>query len=88
MVEAIVERLEIKRTLYANLVPHLKHGAIVSSNTSTIPISLLVEGMADNLRQRFCITHFFNPVRYMRLLELVKGEETDAQVIRCACGLL
>ena len=81
VVEAIVERLEIKRALYANLVPHLKQGAIVSSNTSTIPISLLVEGMADNLRKRFCITHFFNPVRYMRLLELVKGEETDAQVI-------
>ena len=81
VVEAIVERLEIKRALYANLVPHLKKGAIVSSNTSTIPISLLVEGMADNLRQRFCITHFFNPVRYMRLLELVKGEETDLEVI-------
>ena len=81
VVEAIVERLEIKRTLYANLVPHLKQGAIVSSNTSTIPISLLVDGMADNFRRRFCVTHFFNPVRYMRLLELVKGEETDAQVI-------
>ncbi|MCP4070979.1 MAG: 3-hydroxyacyl-CoA dehydrogenase [Hyphomicrobiales bacterium] len=81
IVEAIVERLEIKRTLYRNLLPHLKQGALVSSNTSTIPIALLMEGMPDNLRQRFCVTHFFNPVRYMRLLELVKGEETRPEVI-------
>ena len=81
VVEAIVERLDIKRTLYQNLLPHLKDDAPVSSNTSTIPISLLMEGMPATLRQRFCITHFFNPVRYMRLLELVSGEETEQQVI-------
>ncbi|MCP4184114.1 MAG: 3-hydroxyacyl-CoA dehydrogenase [Hyphomicrobiales bacterium] len=81
IVEAIVERLDIKRTLYENLLPHLKDGAAVSSNTSTIPISFLMKGMPETLRQRFCITHFFNPVRYMRLLELVSGEETDRQII-------
>jgi 3-hydroxyacyl-CoA dehydrogenase len=81
IVEAIVERLDVKRTLYQNLLPHLKDNAVISSNTSTIPISLLMEGMPETLRQRFCITHFFNPVRYMRLLELVKGEETRPQVI-------
>ena len=81
IVEAIVERLDIKRNLYHNILPHLSNGAVVSSNTSTIPISVLMEGMPATLRERFCITHFFNPVRYMRLLELVKGEDTKRQVI-------
>ncbi len=81
VVEAIVERLDIKRELYRSLLEHLKPDAKVSSNTSTIPIRLLVEGMPDQLRRRFCITHFFNPVRYMRLLELVRGEETSDEVI-------
>ncbi|MBL4893052.1 MAG: 3-hydroxyacyl-CoA dehydrogenase [Rhizobiaceae bacterium] len=81
VVEAIVERLDIKRTLYRNLLPHLKEGVLVSSNTSTIPISLLMEDMPEQLRSHFCITHFFNPVRYMRLLELVKGEDTSSEVM-------
>ncbi|MEM9330556.1 MAG: 3-hydroxyacyl-CoA dehydrogenase NAD-binding domain-containing protein [Pseudomonadota bacterium] len=79
--EAIVERLDIKKQLYANLLPHLKPTTLVSSNTSTIPIKLLVEDAPQDLKERFCITHFFNPVRYMRLLELVKGEETRDDVI-------
>ncbi len=79
--EAIVERLDIKRQLYANLMPHLKPTTLVSSNTSTIPIKLLMEESPQELRERFCITHFFNPVRYMRLLELVRGEETRDDVI-------
>lgn len=81
IVEAIVERLDIKRNLYRSMLPHLKPEAFVSSNTSTIPIAVLMEDMPEALRQRFCITHFFNPVRYMRLLELVRGEETDPAVI-------
>ncbi|MEM7215654.1 MAG: 3-hydroxyacyl-CoA dehydrogenase NAD-binding domain-containing protein [Pseudomonadota bacterium] len=79
--EAIVERLDIKKQLYANLLPYLKPTTLVSSNTSTIPIKLLVEDAPREFRERFCITHFFNPVRYMRLLELVKGEETRDDVI-------
>ncbi len=79
--EAIVERLDIKKQLYANLLPHLKPTTLVSSNTSTIPIKLLVEDSPQDLKERFCITHFFNPVRYMRLLELVKGEDTRDDVI-------
>jgi len=86
VVEAIVERLDIKRTLYRNLLPHLKDGALVSSNTSTIPISLLMEDMPEQLRRQFCITHFFNPVRYMRLLELVKGEDTSSKVMATLSG--
>ncbi|MGI9401457.1 MAG: 3-hydroxyacyl-CoA dehydrogenase NAD-binding domain-containing protein, partial [Rhizobiaceae bacterium] len=81
IVEAIVERLDIKRALYLDLVPHLKAGALVTSNTSTIPISLLMQDMPDQLRRNFCITHFFNPVRYMRLLELAKGPDTSPQCV-------
>ncbi len=83
VVEAIVERLDVKRDLYRNILPYLKEDALVSSNTSTIPISLLMEGMPGRLSRRFCITHFFNPVRYMRLLELVGGVETDTDALDC-----
>jgi 3-hydroxyacyl-CoA dehydrogenase len=81
VVEAVVERLPVKQQLYRAMLPHLKDGAIVSSNTSTIPLAMLVDGMPDGFRRRFCITHFFNPVRYMRLLELVGGPETDADAL-------
>ena len=58
-----------------------KPGALVSSNTSTIPLALLTEGMPEALARDFCITHFFNPVRYMRLLELVGGPATRPEVL-------
>jgi 3-hydroxyacyl-CoA dehydrogenase len=80
--EAVVERLEIKHQLYRDLESHLTDHAILSSNTSTIPIRLLTEGMSDSLRERFAITHFFNPVRFMRLLELVRGEHTRDDVMQ------
>jgi len=79
--EAVVERLDIKRDLYRRLDEVCRADAIVTSNTSTIPIRLLVEEMPPAFRQRFAITHFFNPVRFMRLLELVRGEDTDDAVI-------
>ena len=63
--EAVVERLDIKKNLYKQIDEVRKSGSIVSSNTSTIPISLLVEGMPESFRQEFAITHFFNPVRFM-----------------------
>jgi 3-hydroxyacyl-CoA dehydrogenase len=81
--EAVVERLDIKKTLYEKIDAVRKPGSIVSSNTSTIPISLLVEDMPESFRSEFAITHFFNPVRYMRLLELVRGESTNQEVIDC-----
>ncbi len=81
IVEAIVERLDIKKELYARLNDTIKDTCIVTSNTSTIPISLLVESMPVEFQQRFAITHYFNPVRYMRLLELVRGEHTHPDVI-------
>ncbi len=81
--EAVVERLDVKKRLYKDIDAVRKHGSIVSSNTSTIPISLLVEDMPDDFRAEFAITHFFNPVRYMRLLEIVRGEHTLPAVIDC-----
>ena len=79
--EAVVERLDIKQALYKKLHDSCKESAIITSNTSTIPISLLTEGMPQDFCERFAITHFFNPVRFMRLLELVRGEQTRQDVI-------
>jgi 3-hydroxyacyl-CoA dehydrogenase len=81
--EAVVERLDVKKALYRRIDALRKPGSIVSSNTSTIPISLLVEDMPAQFRSEFAITHFFNPVRFMRLLELVRGEDTRDEVIEC-----
>ena len=79
--EAVVERLDIKKDLYKRLNETCNAQAIITSNTSTIPIKLLVEDMPASFQKRFAITHFFNPVRFMRLLELVRGEATDPAVI-------
>ena len=81
IIEAVVERLDIKKNLFARLHATIGPDCIVSSNTSTIPISLLVEDMPADFRKRFAITHYFNPVRYMRLLELVRGADTEDAVI-------
>ena len=81
IIEAVVERLDIKKALYQRLHDTIRADCIVSSNTSTIPIRLLVEDMPTDFRQRFAITHYFNPVRYMRLLELVRGTDTADDVI-------
>ena len=81
IIEAVVERLDIKKDLYRRLDAVITKDCIVSSNTSTIPIKLLVEDMPTSFRKRFAITHYFNPVRYMRLLELVRGTDTDVTII-------
>jgi 3-hydroxyacyl-CoA dehydrogenase len=76
IVEAIVENPAIKAELYAKLDAVRKEGSVVSSNTSTIPLNILLQGQSPRFAQDFMITHFFNPPRYMRLLEVVKGEAT------------
>ena len=81
--EAVVERLDVKKALYKRIDAVRKSDSIVSSNTSTIPISLLVEDMPVEFRSAFAITHFFNPVRFMRLLEIVRGQDTRQDVIDC-----
>lgn len=75
--EAIIEDLDAKRSLYQRVAPLLKPDAMVSSNTSSLPLSLLAQGMPDHFRVRFLGTHFFNPPRYLKLLELIPTEETS-----------
>jgi 3-hydroxyacyl-CoA dehydrogenase len=80
VIEAVIERLDIKQGLYARLEAVKRAGTAVSSNTSTIPLGKLIEGRSEAFRNDFLITHFFNPPRYMRLLEIVTGPETDAGI--------
>jgi 3-hydroxyacyl-CoA dehydrogenase len=77
VVEAVVERIDIKHNIYEKIFKYRKEGAIVSSNTSSIPIQVLSEKLTPEEKKDFCITHFFNPVRYMGLLEIVKNENND-----------
>ena len=81
IVEAVVERIDIKHNIYEKIFKERKKGSIVSSNTSSIPIKVLSEKLSDEEKKDFCITHFFNPVRYMDLLEIVKNENNDLDQI-------
>ena len=81
IVEAVVERIDIKHNIYEKIFNTRKEGSIVSSNTSSIPISVLSEKLSPEDKKDFCITHFFYPVRYMDLLEIVKSENNDLQKI-------
>ncbi len=81
VVEAVVERIDIKHNIYEKIFNNRKKGAIVSSNTSSIPIKVLSEKLTAEEKKDFCITHFFNPVRYMGLLEIVKNENNDLEKI-------
>ena len=81
VVEAVVERIDIKHNIYEKIFKNRKEGAIVSSNTSSIPIKVLSEKLTTEEKKDFCITHFFNPVRYMGLLEIVKNENNDLDKI-------
>ena len=81
VVEAVVERIDIKHQIYEKIFKVRKDGAIVSSNTSSIPIKILSEHLTNIEKKDFCITHFFNPVRYMGLLEIVKNENNDLNKI-------
>ncbi len=81
IVEAVVERIDIKHQIYDKIFQSRKDGAIVSSNTSSIPIKVLSQNLTNEQKKDFCITHFFNPVRYMGLLEIVKNENNDLEKI-------
>ncbi len=82
IIEVIVERPDIKRELYRKLEAVRRPGAAISSNTSTIPLSVLTEGMGEQFKRDFLITHFFNPPRYMRLLEVVPGPQSDPATVQ------
>jgi 3-hydroxyacyl-CoA dehydrogenase len=81
IVEVVIERLDIKHDLYAKIESVRKAGSIVSSNTSTLPLAKLIEGQSEAFAKDFAITHFFNPPRYMRLLEIVAGPATRPDAI-------
>ncbi len=81
IIEAIIEKPELKQALYKKIDSARKPGSILSSNTSTLPLKVLMDGMPASVKQDFCITHFFNPPRYMRLLEVVAGPETRSDVL-------
>ncbi len=80
IIEAIVERLDIKQSLYEKVEKVRRKGSLITTNTSGIPIHLLIEGRSDDFRKHFCGTHFFNPPRYLRLLEIIPTKETSQEV--------
>ncbi|MCI4680267.1 3-hydroxyacyl-CoA dehydrogenase [Rhodoblastus acidophilus] len=82
IVEAVIERLDVKQALYAKIEARRKKGSVVSSNTSTIPLAKLTEGLPESFARDFVITHFFNPPRYMRLLELVTSAKNNPDAVR------
>ncbi len=81
IIEAVVERIDIKHEIYKKIFNSRKKGSIVSSNTSTIPLKILSEKLNEDDKKDFCITHFFNPVRYMGLLEIVRDKLNDKDKI-------
>lgn len=81
VIEAIVEKIELKHALYEKLEAVRKPGTAISSNTSTIPLDRLIEGRSEAFARDFLITHFFNPPRYMRLLEIVAGPKSDPELV-------
>lgn len=82
IIEVVVERLDIKKSVYEKIEQHRKPGTLVSSNTSGIPIHYLIEGRSDDFKKYFAGTHFFNPVRYLPLLEIIPTPETDPEIVK------
>jgi 3-hydroxyacyl-CoA dehydrogenase len=81
IIEVVVERLDIKRSLYEKVEQLRKPGTLITSNTSGIPIHLLSEGRSEDFKKHFCGTHFFNPPRYLRLLEIIPTPDTDPSIV-------
>jgi len=82
VIEVVVERLDVKRDVMARIEEHAREDAVISTNTSGLPISDIAEGRSDEFRSRFLGTHFFNPPRYLKLFEVIPTEETDAEVLQ------
>lgn len=81
IIEVVVERLDIKQQVFENLEKHRTPGTIISSNTSGIPIKFMTKGRSDDFKKHFCGTHFFNPPRYLKLLEIIPGPDTSQNVL-------
>lgn len=81
IIEVVVERLDIKKTIFDQVEAHRKPGTPVTSNTSGIPIAAMSEGRSEDFRKHFCGTHFFNPPRYLPLLEIIPGPDTLPEIV-------
>ncbi|MEM7110672.1 MAG: 3-hydroxyacyl-CoA dehydrogenase/enoyl-CoA hydratase family protein, partial [Bacteroidota bacterium] len=81
VIEAVVENLEIKKILFEQVEAHRAPGTLITSNTSGIPINFMLEGRSDDFQKHFCGTHFFNPPRYLKLLEIIPTAKTDPEII-------
>jgi 3-hydroxyacyl-CoA dehydrogenase len=81
VIEVVVERLDIKQQIFEKVDKYRKQGSIVSSNTSGIPIHMMLEGRSDDFKKHFCGTHFFNPPRYLRLLEIIPTPQSSPEMI-------
>lgn len=81
VIEAVIEKLEIKQQLFERVEQYRKAGTIISTNTSGIPIHLMSEGRSEDFKKHFCGTHFFNPPRYLRLLEIIPAPNTKPELI-------
>ena len=89
VIEVVVEKMEIKKRLFSEKVaPNLKEGAILSTNTSGLSVNEMAESLPEAVRKNFLVTHFFNPPRYMRLLEVVPNKYTDPDVVRFMAGFI
>ncbi|MCF6183641.1 MAG: 3-hydroxyacyl-CoA dehydrogenase/enoyl-CoA hydratase family protein [Bacteroidales bacterium] len=81
VIEVVIERLDIKQQVFANVDKFRKKGALVTSNTSGISIEKMIEGRSEDFQKHFCGTHFFNPPRYLKLFEIIPSSKTDPEVI-------
>ncbi|HLW39800.1 MAG TPA: 3-hydroxyacyl-CoA dehydrogenase/enoyl-CoA hydratase family protein [Brumimicrobium sp.] len=81
IIEVVIERLDIKKSVFENIEKFRKPGTLITSNTSGIPIHLMLEGRSEDFKKHFCGTHFFNPPRYLQLLEIIPTPETDSSVV-------
>ncbi len=81
IIEAVIERLDIKQKVFEKIEQHRKPGTLITTNTSGIPIHMMSEGRSEDFRKHFCGTHFFNPPRYLRLLEIIPAPDTKQDVI-------
>jgi 3-hydroxyacyl-CoA dehydrogenase len=81
VIEVVVERLDVKQSVFTEVEKHRKPGSLITSNTSGIPIHMMAEGRSEDFRKHFCGTHFFNPPRYLQLLEIIPTPETSRDVV-------
>ena len=81
VIEVVIERLDIKQQVFTNVEKYRKPGTLITSNTSGIPIHMMLEGRSDDFKANFCGTHFFNPPRYLQLMEIIPTPETNPEVI-------